>query len=211
MTQEVLTAFAKPTYELDVVGTLGLKTRSEAKLVREGLPIIRTPDLLVQYRPPLAQEKDFKEVAVLEVGFTQSYNNLRGLVDVWFESRPSPKTVLIIKVTESPRYVRHTNVRYVLEQGVEHFPSVDNIHIRDIQGCKTSHGALSIYKMPVLGRITAFMEVWVREPTTGKPMLDRERIVRSQRFLLCNTFTLHGWIDGHYADSNMFCLSEFLR
>lgn len=188
--RQVLGAFAKPTTEPDTAGFLELMTNSEEELNCGGEPIIRTPDLLVAYMAPPAQKEDPKHVAVLEVGLTQPYNELRDLVDAWFESRPALNTVLIVKLEEKPRYVRHSNVRHVLKRGAENFPSLNNIRVRDIQETNPDDpaSALSIYGMPVLGRITGFMEVWTRDTKAGKPTQKGERIVRLQRTLMQHTY-----------------------
>lgn len=178
LASEVNRSFMRPYTEGEEAGHLVTVRGTAEELMVGEERIIRTPDLLIAYRPPESQDDDEQPMVVLEVGFTQSYDSLRRWVDTWMAGKPTLKMVLLVKMKEHPRYVRQVNVDYVLEKGVGKFPAASEISFRDVEESNPGQrgGPLSMYGMSVLGRVTGFLEVWVRDET-GKGVMRGEPIV----------------------------------
>lgn len=167
-------AFIKQT-DPERVGYLDLSDGEEVDLDDGREKSFRTPDLLFTIVPPQSLKQDPQDVAVLEVGLSQSYKDFRGCVGLWFEGNSMIKMVFLVKLTESPRYSQKANVEHVRESGLQNFPTT--ISVRDVQSDPNDPaGCLSIHGVQMMGKLTGFMEIWVRDEESSKPAQKGERI-----------------------------------
>jgi hypothetical protein len=145
----------KPT-DLANVGYLDLKNGVEVELDDGREKSVRTPDLLFTHVPPQSWEQDPQDIAVLEIGLSQSYKDLRRCVDLWLRGSSTIKIVFLAKLTESPRYPWKANIEHIQECGLQNFPTT--ISVRDVKSDPNDPaGCLSIHGMRIINRLHGIM------------------------------------------------------
>ena len=135
----------------------------------------KTPDLAVQFK----NDTGGREIKfILEVGFSETYEELVKDAQLWLEGKPEVSVVWIVKFEESPRYQCPT--RDLDDQAFEQlgFPKLEEIHDQDFTSMGR-YGPVIYNGLTWVAPIsTAFLEVWKRDSTTGAAIQDGSRTVR---------------------------------
>jgi hypothetical protein len=116
----------------------------------------------------------FKPKWILEVGFSESYNELCEDAKLWLEGNPEVSTVILVKFTEDPTYQRPIS----LDDDLGEIPSeLDEIHDEDFisQG---EYGPVFYKGYRWVGQISeAFLETWTRGEDGMAGRRDRENLL----------------------------------
>ena len=131
----------------------------------------KTPDLAVQFE----NDDGNPEIKfVLEVGFSETYEDLVRDAKLWLEGQHEVSIVVLVKFEETPSYrcpVRDENFE-TLE-----FPSVSEIKFENFK-LQEEYGPVVYEGLQWVGRISAaYMEVWKRDSATGLATKNGNRIV----------------------------------
>lgn len=119
-----------------------------------------------------------------EVGFSESYPDLvKSMKHHWLQENQKVRVAFLVKFNEYPRY----NGKKCLNALPKEIIAQADRYISDWEGFTTenSDGVLKSFGAPLVGRISAFLEIWERTES-GEVILKGERIV-SQNYDL-NTF-----------------------
>lgn len=131
----------------------------------------KTPDLAVQFKND-AGNREIK--FVLEVGFSETYEDLLQDAKLWLEGKHEVSVVVLVKFEETPSY--QCPVRDEDLEALE-FPSESEINIVDFE-LQEEYGPVVYKGLQWVGCIsTAYMEVWKRDPVTGLATKNGNRIV----------------------------------
>ncbi|KAK2809965.1 hypothetical protein FQN50_003379 [Emmonsiellopsis sp. PD_5] len=112
-----------------------------------------------------------QKVLVQEVGLTESYTEL-------FERMPSLQVAILVKIDETPNYKNPLLKKSVFDDPKLNLPrqlklTENDVHLRDPAN---PYGPLEILGYRWVGELAAFMEIWIRDPQTGKPTMRGERV-----------------------------------
>ncbi|QSS56071.1 hypothetical protein I7I53_04168 [Histoplasma capsulatum var. duboisii H88] len=109
-----------------------------------------------------------------EVGFTESYKDLVKTMQFWLDNHEEINLAFLIKFQESPEYSAKKCFAALPEDVVADWERYAN----DRAGFKVdaSEGLLRAYGAPLVGRTTAFLEIWERKGKSGSAGLRGERI-----------------------------------
>lgn len=132
----------------------------------------KTPDLAVQFK----NDTGGLEVRfILEVGFSETYEELVDDARLWLEGKPEASVVWIVKFEESPRYQCPTCNLDDEEFEQLGFPEPEEIRDQDFT-LTGRYGPVTYKGLTWVAPIsTAFLEVWKRDPTTGAAIQDGSR------------------------------------
>jgi hypothetical protein len=128
-------------------------------------------DLAVEFENDAGKyEKKF----VLEVGFSETYEDLVRDVTLWLEGKHEVAIAVLVKFEETPSY--QCPVRDEDFEALE-FPSVPEINEVDFK-LEKEYGPVVYKGLHWVGCISAaYMEVWKRNPVTGLATKNGNRIV----------------------------------
>ncbi|KKZ61077.1 hypothetical protein EMCG_04308 [[Emmonsia] crescens] len=155
------------------------------------LSLKRSLEFELNYRVPIRQENKFSErkpdiaitlkapdtrpslVGVTEVGFSQPYADLKRWCDVWFDGVPTVNMVILINLSEKPRFPRKEGLEYIRKQGQQNFPEVEAITEDDfiLQDPTDETSAWTAFGFTWCGPVQGTLEIWTRCPKTGRPLL----------------------------------------
>jgi hypothetical protein len=135
----------------------------------------KVPDLMLYFK----RNKNAKSVPVLvsEVGLSEKYSELESSMNMWLTNLPSVHVGLLVKIEERPQYRSplgsHSSkyFEFLRNYGAER-PAVIAPKNPEKEG-----SPLYMSSVRLVGQTKAYMEVWARDPDTGKPMLHGDRIV----------------------------------
>ncbi|PGH26503.1 hypothetical protein AJ80_01817 [Polytolypa hystricis UAMH7299] len=106
-----------------------------------------------------------RPIWALQVGFAETYEELSKIMHSWFEACHSTNMVLLLKVEEHPVYKPElilNSLRDLRAQNVPPKRLVSSTSLR-VQDRSDSYGPIMLQGIVWAGRMTAFMEVWVRD------------------------------------------------
>ena len=148
-------------------------------------------DVLFKYRQ---QNRHISDTAVVEVGLSETYEELIEDVKLWIEGNSDIRTAFLIKIEEDPRYRSPTSKLENDQIVALGFP-----HHRDLDPCMValedptdSFGPLQLNGLTWVGKMSIFLEIWNRDETTGDAKQAGPRMVSYSRFvmLMCNEYLL---------------------
>ncbi|PGH21489.1 hypothetical protein AJ80_03157 [Polytolypa hystricis UAMH7299] len=130
----------------------------------------RKPDIAIIRKAP---DKKRNLVGVVEVGFSQSYVDLKRWCDVWFDGVPTVNMVILINLSEKPRFPRKKALENIWKQGQQNFPKIEAIKDDDfiLQDPTDPTSAWTAYGFMWCGPVQGALEIWTRCPKTGRPLL----------------------------------------
>ncbi|OJD16290.1 hypothetical protein AJ78_03541 [Emergomyces pasteurianus Ep9510] len=130
----------------------------------------RKPDIAITHKTP---DKKRNLVGVTEVGFSQSYADLKRWCDLWFDGVPTINMVILFNLIEKPRFPRKEAHEYIQKQGQQNFPDIKAIKEDDfiLQDPTDATSALTAYGFTWCGPVQATLEIWTRCPETKSPLL----------------------------------------
>lgn len=136
----------------------------------------RKPDIAITLKAP---DKRPSLVGVAEVGFSQPYADLKRWCDVWFYGVPTVNMVILINLSEKPRFPRKEALEYIRKQGQQNFPEVEAIKKDDfiLQDPTDKTSAWTAFRFTWCGPVQGTLEIWTRCPKTGRPLLSSKPIV----------------------------------
>ena len=133
------------------------------------------PDLVVLFKNANGARK---AKFVLEVGFSETYEDLVEDVKMWLEGRRREvSTIVLVKFEETPAYGCPT--RHLNDEDFERldFPAPSELRVSNFR-LEDEYGPALYKGLAWVGRISAaFMEVWKRDPVTGLATQNGGRIV----------------------------------
>ncbi|KAI9773262.1 MAG: hypothetical protein M1839_002174 [Geoglossum umbratile] len=102
---------------------------------------------------------------VLEVGITETYEQMTGDAQKWLEGYPGTSVVVLVKLEETPEY--RNPIHGLSEEELEEFglPSREEIKATDFT--MDGLGQVVFKELTWVGSISGFLEVWRRHPNTG--------------------------------------------
>ena len=164
--------------QIDVVGTQRVGAFTGAY---EGSK--KEPDVLFKYK---GQDYKVLYTAVVEIGFTETYEELIDDAKLWIEGNRDIRTVILIKVEETPQYYSPTSK---LEDD-----EVEELGFPDFKDLKTSmvipknpngsFGPLQINNLVWVNKMGVFLEIWKRNAVNGEAEQHGTRSVSCIPFLL---------------------------
>jgi hypothetical protein len=132
-------------------------------------------DITLWYRDTSGRTS--KPVLIQEVGFMESYSELVQSFSGWFQRLPDLKVAVLVKIDETPNYKNPLLKKAVFDDS--NFAPPTSLTQSDVQlqDPANPNGPLRILGFTWVGELTAFVEIWVRDPGTGKPVMRGQRIV----------------------------------
>ena len=141
----------------------------------------KEPDVLFKCRG----QDDILYTAVVEIGFTETYEDLVDDVKLWIEGNRDMRTVILIKVEEDPRYCSPTSKMEDEKIKDLGFPDPSNLKISMVvKDPNDSFGPLQINNLVWVGKMGVFLEIWKKDTMNGKAKQQGTRSVSCTFFLL---------------------------
>ena len=127
----------------------------------------KEPDVLFKYT---GQDHNVLYTAVVEIGFTETYEELIDDVKLWLEGNRDMRTVILIKVEENPRYYSPTGKLEDDEVEDLGFPDPRDLgtSIVTLKDPNDSFGPLQINNLVWVGKMGVFLEIWKRDTVNGE-------------------------------------------
>ena len=142
----------------------------------------KEPDLLFKYK---GQDHNVLYTAVVEIGFTETYEELIDDIKLWIEGNRDIRTVILIKVEENPQYHSLTSK---LEDEVEDlgFPDPSDLDTSMVilKDPNNSFGPLQINNLVWVDKMDVFLEIWKRDIVSGEAKQQGTRSVSCTSSLL---------------------------
>ena len=137
-------------------------------------------DVLFMYEH---QNGDVLFTAVVEIGFTETHEELVEDVKLWIEGNRDIRTVVLIKVEESPRYcspISKMEDDEVMDLG---FPDPKDLKASMVvlKDSNDSFGPLQIKNLIWVGKMSVWLEIWKRDTVSGEA---RQQGTRTVSFFL---------------------------
>ena len=165
--------------QIDVVGN----QRVGAAFTGAYMGSKKEPDVLFKYK---GQDHKVLYTAVVEIGFTETYEELIDDVKLWIEGNRDIRTVILIKVEENPRYYSPTSKLEDDEVKDLGFPDPGGLDtsIVSLKDPNNSFGPLQINNLVWVGEMGVFLEIWKRDTINGEAKQQGTRSVSYTSFLL---------------------------
>ncbi|MCJ1339575.1 hypothetical protein MMC09_004865 [Bachmanniomyces sp. S44760] len=127
----------------------------------------KEPDVLFNYR---GQDRNVLSTAVVEIGFTETYEELVDDTKMWIEGNRDIRTVILIKVEENPPY--HSPISEFEDDEVEDlgFPAPEDLVTSMVipKDPNDSYGPLQINNFDWVNKMGVFLEIWKRDAVNGE-------------------------------------------
>ncbi|KAK2800058.1 hypothetical protein FQN51_006297 [Onygenales sp. PD_10] len=136
----------------------------------------RAADLALRYKN--ASTGHSENVLIQEVGLTESYPELVDSICAWFRRLSSLQLAILVKIDETPIYKNPLLRKSVLDDPNLNLPNPVKVTLADVRlhDPVDPYGPLEVLGFRWVGEIVAFMEIWTRDPQTGKPAMRGQRI-----------------------------------
>ncbi|KAI9859055.1 MAG: hypothetical protein M1813_007183 [Trichoglossum hirsutum] len=132
----------------------------------------KTPDLAVEFKN---SKGDLEPKFVLEVGFSETYDELFQDARMWLEGRNDVSILVLAKFEETPKY--QCPVRQFNNEGFEQLGFSEATKLRTSHFNLEDEYGLAIYKgFTWVGQISASLEIWKKDPITGLATRNGSRI-----------------------------------
>jgi hypothetical protein len=135
----------------------------------------KTPDLAVNFEDA---NGSIEPKFVLEVGFSETYDDLVQDARMWLEGRNDVSVFVLASLEETPKY--RCPVRGLNDEDSEQlgFPGATELKTFDFS-LEGEYGPATYKGFIWVGQISAaFMEIWKKDPMTGLATRNGSRIVR---------------------------------
>ncbi|KAH0551556.1 hypothetical protein GP486_007227 [Trichoglossum hirsutum] len=169
-------------YDLHAEDTKDTDTQHQHKgTFKEISGLRKDPDLQVGFkRRGEGGLVSYKIKLVMEVGFSEKYPFLVQHAKLWLEGKRGVSLAIIVGFEEFPVYrsplgkLGYEDVErlYKQYQGFKSLPNEPDFPFTAIG----DFGPMTYEGLTWIGRITAFMETWIRDPVTGSAILNGNRI-----------------------------------
>ena len=135
----------------------------------------KTPDLAIQFK----NTDDEREIKfVLEVGFSETYEDLVKDAKLWLEGKEEVSLVVLVKFTEDPSYQCPASNLDDDELEQLEFPEPKDIRAKNFNS-GGEYGPVTYKGLQWAGVISeAILELWTRNPATGLATKSGHRRVR---------------------------------
>jgi hypothetical protein len=136
----------------------------------------KTPDLAIKFKNA---KGDLEPKFVLEVGFSETYDDLVRDARMWLEGRNDVSIFVLAKFEETPKY--RCPVRHLDDKDFEQlrFPETTELRTSDFN-LDDEHGPATYKGSMWVGRISAAsIEIWKRDPVTGLATQNGSPVVSS--------------------------------
>ena len=143
----------------------------------------KEPDMLFKYK---GQDHKVLYTAVVEIGFTETYEELIDDIKLWLEGNRDIRTVILIKVEENPQYYSPTRKMEddeVKDLGFPDFSELDTSMVT-LKDPNDSFGPLQINNLVWVGKTDVFLEIWKRDIVNGEAKQQGTRSVSCTSSLL---------------------------
>ena len=185
-------AIAKQDLRPDIVRQLsvvGTQRVGAFRGVYEGSK--KEADVLFKYRQ---QNRHVSYSAVVEVGLSETYEELVKDVKLWIEGNHDVRTAILVKVEEDPRYlspISKLDDDQIVALGFPHHRDLDPCMVV-LEDPNDSFGPLQLNNLTWVGKMSTFLEIWKRDETTGDAKQQGPRMVSYSPFitLMCNKFLM---------------------
>ena len=141
----------------------------------------KEPDVLFNYR---GQDRNVLSTAVVEIGFTETYEELVDDTKMWIEGNRDIRTVILIKVEENPPY--HSPISEFEDDEVEDlgFPAPEDLVTSMVipKDPNDSYGPLQINNFDWVNKMGVFLEIWKRDAVNGEAKQQGTRSVSCTSF-----------------------------
>ncbi|KAK3169439.1 hypothetical protein OEA41_008822 [Lepraria neglecta] len=178
MPSPVYETFASPFIRSDAVTTQDLQSEVARRIRAVGTQRVgaftgayegtnKEPDVLFKYR---GQDHKVLYTAVVEIGFTETYQELIDDVKLWIEGNRDMRTVILIKVEENPRYSSPASKLEddeVKDLGFPDHKDLDTSMV-SLKDPNNSFGPLQINNLVWVGEMGVFLEIWKRDTVNGE-------------------------------------------
>ncbi|KAK2737052.1 hypothetical protein FQN55_001322 [Onygenales sp. PD_40] len=136
----------------------------------------RAADLALRYKN--ASTGHSENVLIQEAGLTESYPELVDSICAWFRRLSSLQLAILVKIDETPIYKNPLLRKSVLDDPNLNLPNPVKVTLADVRlhDPVDPYGPLEVLGFRWVGEIVAFMEIWTRDPQTGKPAMRGQRI-----------------------------------
>lgn len=144
----------------------------------------KEPDGLFKYK---GQDGKISYTAVVEIGFSEKYEDLIDDLKLWIEGKRDARTVILIKVEEDPQYHSPTCKMEEDEGRNLKFPEPEDLDTSMVilKDSKDSFGPLQINNLIWVGKMGMFLEIWMKDTMNGEAKQQQgTRSVNSPFFLL---------------------------
>ncbi|MCJ1285564.1 hypothetical protein MMC26_004905 [Xylographa opegraphella] len=125
------------------------------------------PDVLFKYR---RQDRKTSYTAVVEIGVSESYEELVDDAKLWIEGTREIITVILIKVEENPAY--RSPISKFEDDDVENlgFPDYKDLDTDMVisKDPNSTFGPLQINNFVWVNKMSVFLEIWKRDPLNGQ-------------------------------------------
>ena len=123
--------------------------------------------MLFKYK---GQDQNVLYTAVVEIGFTETYEELVNDAKLWIERNRDIRTVILIKVEENPQY--HSPTSRLEDDEVEDlgFPDPKNLKTSIVipNDPNDGFGPLQINNLVWVNKTGVFLEIWKRDAVNGQ-------------------------------------------
>ncbi len=149
-------------------------------------------DVLFKYRQ---QNRHVSYTAVVEIGLSETYEELVEDVKLWIEGNHDIRTAILINVEEDPRYLSSINKLeddQIMALGSPHHRDLDPSMVV-FEDPNDSFGPLQLNDLTWVGKMSIFLEIWKRDETAGDAKQQGPRMVSYSPFvmLMCNEYFMH--------------------
>ena len=158
---DVATEPLPPAIQRRMVAT-GNQTVNKFRGIYQGSE--KEPDALFKYRQ---ENGNFIFLCVVEIGFSETYEELVEDIKIWIEGTNEVQTVVLIKLEEIPSYICPTQA---LQE--EEIDALGSIYLSDLQPNMVTlddkadiFGPLRLCNLTWVGRMRAFLEIWKSNAT----------------------------------------------
>lgn len=157
---------ALPKYllkRIDIFTNLTIRTRFEAEYKGS----TKIPDLGIVVKNNNTQKMELKWA--LKVGFSEKYDDLQKNIRLWLIGQPTCTMVVLIKITESPKY--RCPLDFDLDLCTElNIPQNQSEILEGDFFLQGEYGPVEFKGYQWVGQISeVFLEIWTRNPETGEP------------------------------------------
>lgn len=141
----------------------------------------KAPNFMLRFDVPAEHScgaHDTMPILFAEVGFSEKKGDLEASMRMWFDSFPTINMGFLVKIDEHPGY-RKPFRSHSRAKGSEFLQNPEASYNKKIisQNPEATGSPLYLSDFRLVGKTKAYMEIWTRDPKTGKPMKKGDRIV----------------------------------
>ena len=137
---------------------------------------MKEPDVLFKSE---GQNGNVLYTAAVEIGFTETYEELIEDMKLWIDGTKDLRTVIIVKVEEDPRYRSPTSQMKDDEVKDLGFPAMRDLDVTmvSLEDPNDRFGPLRLNNLIWVGKMSGWLEIWKRDPVSGEAKQHGNRTV----------------------------------